>query len=1129
MRGWIVFLGIVMGCTSTAFGAVWYVDKDNTSGTEDGTTWAMAFTTIQPAIDAASTAGGGEVWVAEGTYSEERVSYPHSEYLDINTGSILMKENVHLYGGFDGNETELSQRNWKTHETILDGSTAREGSNAYHVVVGANNSTLDGFVVSGGKTPEYLEGSEDSRQSGGGMNNCYASAVAVTNCTFKGNTARYYGGGMYYGTATNCTFTDNSANNLGGGLYWGTAMNCTFTGNSADNGGGMMHGTATNCIFTGNSAYYSGGGIYLGTAMNCTFTGNSASNGGGMCEGTATNCIFWTDSSPELKNTTVAYSCIMGGYEGEGNTDQDPQFEDADNGLFLLLPNSPCVDTGTSPGSPTSDIRGIVRPQGSGVDMGAYEYFEDGDGLPYVYEISQGCDPYVADAALWARLTYPSAGATFQTAPLMLKGIRSSQYVNEILLSFDGGATFTETAALNGLEWTYDWTPPQEDTYDIIVRASNIFGGFVDSEKVRIHYWPNMPCAVIASPVSGMHIQGTISIEGSALSGQLGFVNYAISYGPGSDPTAIESWTELLASTLPVDNGVLFSDWDVSELPAGPYVVKLSVTDGVGFDTVETWISIEVNHDTTTVNIPSLLSIEGGLLATAVAPGGEVNVIGMSEPGMECASAKVTDGSGKAILADVTDYITIHGSGSIRGMFTLPTPLDAGQVILEMQIKDAVGNLSNTVQSNALLVDNSAPQVTIVFPKTDATLPADSILVSGIATDIGAASVAKVEFSTDGGETWLEATGTEMWAYGWTPDTEGPYTLTVRATDAVGNTGSASVSVTINSAFPSAYITSPFQGKTVLEGETLDIIGTANDATNFSRYKLQWALGVSPTTGWADITEMTYTPVQDALLGQWNTTDRVEGIHTIRLIVADESSNIMLFEMQVLIRARMSIAGLPDVSTAEDTAKENVMHLPDYAAALGQDAEALTYSIVGNTHPECGVVINEGKNIDIHPDANWFGTSAVTIQVTDGTLTDTDMFQVTVISVNDAPEVRDGQIGMEADKGGVSLTLNYTYYDVEEDPFTAAEIRWKKNGVAQLQYNNQRTIPSSATTRGEEWLCEVRIYDGFTWSAWTQIGPVAIPNTPPTTTADGVMLTPEPATIWDTPYCYLRILRSEWR
>ena len=42
---------------ANAHAATWYVDKDNTSGTEDGTSWATAFTAVQPAIDAATKKG----------------------------------------------------------------------------------------------------------------------------------------------------------------------------------------------------------------------------------------------------------------------------------------------------------------------------------------------------------------------------------------------------------------------------------------------------------------------------------------------------------------------------------------------------------------------------------------------------------------------------------------------------------------------------------------------------------------------------------------------------------------------------------------------------------------------------------------------------------------------------------------------------------------------------------------------------------------------------------------------------------------------------------------------------------------------------------------------------------------
>ena len=59
---------------SPATAVVWYVDIDNTSGIEDGTSWATAYTTIQPAIDAATNARAGEEWAAAGLDDQELVS-----------------------------------------------------------------------------------------------------------------------------------------------------------------------------------------------------------------------------------------------------------------------------------------------------------------------------------------------------------------------------------------------------------------------------------------------------------------------------------------------------------------------------------------------------------------------------------------------------------------------------------------------------------------------------------------------------------------------------------------------------------------------------------------------------------------------------------------------------------------------------------------------------------------------------------------------------------------------------------------------------------------------------------------------------------------------------------------------
>lgn len=56
----------------------------------------------------------------------------------------------------------------------------------------------------------------------------------------------------------------------------------------------------------------------------------------------------------------------------------DPLFVDPTNGDFRLQSTSPARDAGTDLGQQFNiDILGILRPQGGGWDMGAYEYFED--------------------------------------------------------------------------------------------------------------------------------------------------------------------------------------------------------------------------------------------------------------------------------------------------------------------------------------------------------------------------------------------------------------------------------------------------------------------------------------------------------------------------------------------------------------------------------------------------------------------------------------------------------------------------------------------------------------------------------------------------------------------------------
>ena len=120
-----------------------YVDQDARYGANNGTSWQNAYLSLQDALEEAEV--GNEIWVAEGTYYPDEGA---SQTPDDRNSSFHLKSGVVVYGGFNGTETMVSQRNHlpETNGTILSGDIDQNGvldsGTAYHVVTGSGADPL---------------------------------------------------------------------------------------------------------------------------------------------------------------------------------------------------------------------------------------------------------------------------------------------------------------------------------------------------------------------------------------------------------------------------------------------------------------------------------------------------------------------------------------------------------------------------------------------------------------------------------------------------------------------------------------------------------------------------------------------------------------------------------------------------------------------------------------------------------------------------------------------------------------------------------------------------------------------------------------------------------------------------
>lgn len=357
----------------------------------DGKSWEHAKTNIAAAIWDVGV--GDTMFIAEGIYNEA---------ISAQSGATYM-------GGFNA---ETGLRDPELYESIIDGTDRTSWSLVKYDGDPEARITVDGLVFQNANHSEW-----------GGAAMYLRGNMTINNCVFRNNTSGSKAGGMFVDPTgseqtiiSNCLF-ENCNNTL---AQQASAIafedksnlnalveNCIFRGCT---GGVTIYSRAgsviRNCVFYNNHADYNGVLYGKGTYINCTVCNNTGVEGryaGCRVEGKVINTVFWGNIAPNASNVNYVASgnCTNSiadagngmtlGLNTDNNAADGPNFRNptgfagvpktdaekmavANADFSITDASAPLLNAGDATQAPATDILGVTRPKGDGVDIGAYEF-----------------------------------------------------------------------------------------------------------------------------------------------------------------------------------------------------------------------------------------------------------------------------------------------------------------------------------------------------------------------------------------------------------------------------------------------------------------------------------------------------------------------------------------------------------------------------------------------------------------------------------------------------------------------------------------------------------------------------------------------------------------------------------
>ncbi|EOS3415158.1 Ig-like domain-containing protein [Escherichia coli] len=380
----------------------------------------------------------------------------------------------------------------------------------------------------------------------------------------------------------------------------------------------------------------------------------------------------------------------------------------------------------------------------------------------------------------------------------------------------------------------------------------------------------------------------------------------------------------------------------MGNLPDGAVAITASVTDLSG----------------NTGNTSRTITVDSQAPALSIDPLTADNIINAAESGQDLPITGTTDAQPGQTVTVTLNGQTYQGVVQPDGTWSVTVPaanvgaLADGNATVTASVNDVAGNPSSV--SRVALVDATPPVVTINPVATDNVINtpehAQAQIISGTVTGAQAGDIVTVTLNNVDYTTVVDGSGN--WSLGVPASVvsglaDGSYPVSVSVTDKAGNTGSQSLTVTVNTAAPLIGINS-IAGDDVInaseKGADLQITGTSDQPVN--------------TAITVTLNGQNYTTTTDAS-GNWSVTVPASAVtalgqanYTVTAAVTSDIGNSATARHNVLVDSALPGVTINPVATDDiiNAAEAGVAQTISGQVTGAEDGDTVTITLGGNTY-----------------------------------------------------------------------------------------------------------------------------------------------------------------------------------